>query len=279
MEQLIPIPTLHLFRTLDELLIELLLSLSPADWQKPTLAMLWSVKDVAAHLLDGNLRGIANLHNYDAPVTGKILSYQDIINHLNQLNAVWVDAMKRVSPKWLIAQLSSTGPQYIQYLTSLDPFSIAKYPVAWAGQEQSYNWFHVAREYTEKWHHQQQIRDAVGKEAPLMLPEIFYPVIATFMCALHIAIKILLPPQGSILKITIDGLPNGSWQLIKTNSCWQLTKSLATRITSAHITIQPEIAWKIFTKAIPPAVAASKSIIAGSKKLADGIFNMVAVMA
>jgi uncharacterized damage-inducible protein DinB len=50
------IETVHLFPLLDAKLIELLRSLSPDDWNKPTVARLWTVKDVAAHLLDGNLR-------------------------------------------------------------------------------------------------------------------------------------------------------------------------------------------------------------------------------
>jgi hypothetical protein len=35
--------------------------------------------------------------------------------------------------------------------------------VAWAGEAESKNWFHVARDYSEKWHHQQQIREAVSQ--------------------------------------------------------------------------------------------------------------------
>jgi len=59
MDRSIPIPTLHLFPVLDELLIGLLSSLSPEDWNKPTLARSWSVKDIAAHLLDTNMRTIS----------------------------------------------------------------------------------------------------------------------------------------------------------------------------------------------------------------------------
>ena len=39
----------------------------------------------------------------------------------------------------------------------------AIFSVAWAGESESENWFDVARDYTERWHHQQQIRDAVGR--------------------------------------------------------------------------------------------------------------------
>jgi hypothetical protein len=38
MQQVIPIPTLHLFPVLDELLVKLLTSLAVDDWNKPTVA-------------------------------------------------------------------------------------------------------------------------------------------------------------------------------------------------------------------------------------------------
>jgi uncharacterized protein (TIGR03083 family) len=175
MQRAVPISTLHLFAKLDALLISLLQSLPADDWHKPTLARLWTVKDVAAHLLDGNVRAIAALHNYEPPFTAQINSYQDLVDFLNQLNAGWVDAMKRVSPALLVNQLESTGKQYIEYLHTLQPFEPAKYSVAWAGEEQSSNWFHIAREYTEKWHHQQQIREAVGQQDALMTKSCFTP--------------------------------------------------------------------------------------------------------
>jgi len=276
--QLIPIPTLHLFKVLDELLIELLSSLSPDDWNKPTLAKLWTVKDVAAHLLDGNVRSIAALDNYEPPLSAPIDSYQGLVNYLNGQNAVWVNAMKRVSPQLLIQQLQITGPQFIAYLHTLDPFKPARYSVAWAGEEQSLNWFHIAREYTEKWHHQQQIREAVNKPA-LMTRELFYPCIATFMCALPHAYKNIAAPTATTISFTISGDAGGTWVLQKNDNYWQLQNDISVDTAAAYITIPPEIAWKLFTKAILPAAAIEHSIIKGNNNLAAGIFNMIAVMA
>jgi hypothetical protein len=136
MEQLIPIPALHLFKVLDELLVELLTSLPPDDWNKSTLAKLWTVKDVAAYLLDGNVRDIALLHNYEnIEQLSQINTYQDLVNYLNELNAVLVNAMKRMSPQLLIRQLKATGSQYIEYLHTLDPFKPAN--IQLHGQERS----------------------------------------------------------------------------------------------------------------------------------------------
>jgi uncharacterized protein (TIGR03083 family) len=279
MEQLIPIPTLHLFKVLDDLLIELLTSLSPDDWNKPTPAKLWTVKDVAGHLLDGNVRDIAALDNYAPPVSAQINSYQDLVNYLNELNAVWVNAMKRMSPQLLLQLLKTTGPKFIEYMHTLDPFKPAKYSVAWAGEEQSLNWFHIAREYTEKWHHQQQIREAVNKKSALMTRELFYPCIATFMCALPHAYRNIPAQTGTTISFTISGEAGGAWVLQKDDNGWQLQNNISVADPAAYITIPPDIAWKLFTKAILPATAIESSTIKGNNNLATGIFNMVAVMA
>ena len=57
------IETLPLFAELDCLLLELLRSLTPADWQRPTPARQWTVQDVAAHLLDDSLRTLSMLRD------------------------------------------------------------------------------------------------------------------------------------------------------------------------------------------------------------------------
>ncbi|HTG55299.1 MAG TPA: maleylpyruvate isomerase N-terminal domain-containing protein, partial [Niabella sp.] len=59
MKEEITVKTLELFPILDGMLIGLLESLTEAEWNAPTIARLWKVKDVASHLLDGNLRGLS----------------------------------------------------------------------------------------------------------------------------------------------------------------------------------------------------------------------------
>ena len=54
------------------------------------------------------------------------------------------------------------------------------FPVSWAGEEESANWFDTAREFTERWHHQQQIRLAVDKPG-IMTREFYFPVLDCFM--------------------------------------------------------------------------------------------------
>ncbi len=137
----VPISTLHLFPILDQKLIELLKSLTPEDWNKKTRAKQWTVKDIAGHLLDGNLRTLSisrDRHFGEAPEN--IQSYQDLVNFLNRLNADWVKAMKRLSPVVLIDLLETTGHAYYTHLASLNPMEEAIFSVGWAGEDKSLNW-------------------------------------------------------------------------------------------------------------------------------------------
>jgi hypothetical protein len=85
------IDTVSLLPELDEMLIKLLDGLSDADWEKQTLAPKWKVKDVAVHLLDGNLRTLSMLRDgYYGDKPDNIHTYEDLIAFLNRLNADWV---------------------------------------------------------------------------------------------------------------------------------------------------------------------------------------------
>ena len=149
------IETLHLFRPLHHKLIEVLKSLDQKDWGRATLAREWSVKDVTAHMLDISLRAISSDRDQWELPAAAITDYRDLVNYPNRINADWVIAMRRVSPQLLIEWMDLTHEAYFRSLEKLDPLQPAKYSVAWAGETTSLNWFHVAREYTEKWHHQQ----------------------------------------------------------------------------------------------------------------------------
>jgi uncharacterized protein (TIGR03083 family) len=273
----VPIPTIHLFPVLDQLLIELLRSLSPDDWNKPTVAKLWTVKDIAAHLLDTNIRTISARQQFTGDVPPVINSYQDLVGFLNDLNATWVKAMKRVSPDLLIHLLETTGKQFADELASLDPYSNAKFSVAWAGEEQSANWFHIAREYTEKWHHQQQIRDAVNKPG-IMHRELFFPCTATFMYALPHTYRNVQASAGTLIKITIEGEAGGDWYLQNDNNKWTFVPE-PHKPADCTVNIKPDIAWKLFTKAITPEAGRQNSILQGNTQLGEKVFDTIAVMA
>ncbi len=274
----VPIPTGHLFPTLDEKLIELLRSLNPDDWSKHTVAKQWTVKDIATHLLDGNIRMLSMVRdNFFGEAPGKLSSYQDLVDFLNRLNADWVKATKRMSPSVLIELLEVTGKEYASCIAQLDPFKPAVFSVAWAGEEQSVNWFHIAREYTEKWHHQQQIREAVNKPG-IMSREFYYPLIDTFMQALPHTYRNVKAKNNQAVQITVTSESGGDWFLVYNDSTWVLSKDKPAKIDAA-VTLDPDTSWKLFTKAVTGSEVEKKIKFSGDETLGKPILFMLSVMA
>lgn len=137
------------------------------------------MKDMAAHLLDTDIQRLSFRGDRLAS-RRPIQNYQDLVEHINLLNEEWVSAARRIGPQLLLEFLTITGPQVYEVFKSLDPFAQAGASVAWAGEHESLNWFDTAREYSEKWVHQQQIRDAVGRPG-LTSYKGLHPVLDTFL--------------------------------------------------------------------------------------------------
>lgn len=273
------IQTLHLFQKLDQLLLELLRSLSPEDWAKPTLAPLWNVKDIATHLLDGNLRALSMLRDgYFGESPGEINGYHDLVKYLTRLNSDWVKGMKRLSPKVLVQLLESSAKEYAEFLNTLGPFEKAAFSVEWAGESESQNWFHIAREYTEKWHHQQQIRLAVGKEEILYTNEFYDPFLQTSLRALPFHYRDLTGQEGEVIQVTVEGESNWNWWIIYNSDSWKRIEKPSTNHVT-QVIIPAQIAWRIFTKGISKAEAKSRLTITGNQEYGEKILDMLTVMA
>lgn len=273
-----PIFTIDLLPALDMHLQEVLISLSPDDWQRPTLAPLWTVKDVAAHLLDGHIRGLSTSRDrfFGVPPS-EIESYQDLVHYLNQLNADWVTAARRISPTLLISLLAITGNAYSAHLKTLPPFEPAIFSVGWAGETESANWFHIAREYMERWHHQQQIRLAVGQEQPLLGPHFYAPFLDTAMRALPHHYRNTPADEQDTVRFSVSN-NLGTWFLVRERGQWLLSTH-AERPPVCTVTLDSAVAWQLFTNGISAEQARDYVDITGKQSLGKPIFGMLAVMA
>jgi hypothetical protein len=270
------IPTL--FRPLDHLLISFLRNLSPADWQKQTSARAWSVKDVVSHLLDGNLRTLSiqrDRHFGDKPPEDS--TYKGMVQWLNMMNAEWIKATRRLSPEVLIMLHDSTGPMVSSYYESLEPYEEAIFSVQWAGENTSNNWMHLAREYTEKWHHQQQIREAF-ENRELLAPLYFIPYIDTSLLGLPFHFQKIDSPETTTVQIHITGEIDSYWTLRQSGSRWELSKE-ETASPDAYVGLTPDHAWKLFSRNIRAADVLPACEIHGDQDLAKHALNLVAVMA
>jgi hypothetical protein len=128
----------------------------------------------------------------------EIQSPKDVVTLVNRLNAEGVTVFRRLSPPVLIAAMEMACEQSARFHESLDPFAPAAFGVSWAGEATSLNWFDTARELTERWHHQQQIRLATNHPGT-MTPELYHPVLDCFLRGLPHLYRDVDAPTGTAL--------------------------------------------------------------------------------
>jgi uncharacterized protein (TIGR03083 family) len=240
----------------------------------PTVSPAWSVKDVASHLLDGSLRRLSMARDgffAEAPREGETL-----VAFINRINGEGVQVLRRLSPRLLVQWIEVAGREMSAYFASLDPFAPAVWGVSWAGEEQSVNWFDVAREYTERWHHQQQIRLAVGKPG-IMERELYHPVLDAFLRALPFGYRSIEVPEATTLHVRVTGEAGGDWFLVRDRG-WRLHTAAGGSAT-AEVTLPQEIAWRVFTKGISRDSAMRQMTIAGDEALGRHLLNTLSIIA
>jgi len=257
-------------------LTELLSGLSDDEWTLATAAPRWSVKDVALHLLGGDVGILSRCRDGFTPAAEPIRHPADLAKLVNRLNDEWLTAARRLSPHALLELLAFTGPLVEAYFASLDPFSLGQ-PVSWAGPDPAPVWFDIAREFTERWHHQQQIRDASGRP-PLYDPYFLAPVLDAFVRALPYAFRDTPAAVGTVVKIDISGEAGSSWFLHRRNLDWELVLDV-TAVPVATIRMGQDLAWRLFTKGIDASAARRLSAIEGDSSLASPVFGTVAIIA
>jgi uncharacterized protein (TIGR03083 family) len=271
-----PILCAHLLRKVDEKLIDLLSALPPDEWELQTVAPLWKVRDVAAHLLDTALRKLSLVRDSCYVEATSIGSQQDVITLVNRLNREGVAVYRRLSPQVLIDMLRLATKQSAEFHESLDPFATATFNVSWAGEDTSVNWFDTARELTERWHHQEQIRLATHRPG-IMTRELYHPVLDCFLRGLPHAFDKVEAPPGTVLLVEISGDCGGQWFLERGPAAWNLVISPGSGFT-ARVTVPQELAWRLFTKGIDRSSARAQLEIDGDQDLGEKILNLTAIV-
>jgi uncharacterized protein (TIGR03083 family) len=269
-----PVYTVDLFPIERRQLIELLETLSESEWALPTVCAGWSVKDVALHVLGDDIGVLSRKRDGHSSATSELASWEELVAFLNDWNERWVEAARRISTPLLIDQLDRMGDDLHQYFGSLNLNELGG-PVSWAGQEPAPVWLDVAREYTERWLHQQQIRNAVrgpgAKE-----PELFAPVLATFVHALPQTFRNVDAPEGAHVKLTIKGASGGEWSVVRGATGWRLYVDVASA-PDASVSIDQDQAWRLFTKGIDKMECGAK--VSGDRALGERLLDTVSIIA
>jgi uncharacterized protein (TIGR03083 family) len=258
-------------------LLELLSSLGAGRWQAPTVCPGWSVKDVALHLLGGDIDLLSRRRDGVAPADalGRPAGFQELVASLDRLNQTWVEATRRISPRLLCELLAVTGDATSRYLAGMD-LSAVEESVSWIRPEPVPNWLDVARQYTERWTHQQQIRDAVGAPG-LKEPAFMAPVLATFVHALPRAFSGVPAPVGTTVEVAIAGEAGGHWVLTRGPDSWRLAAGTAPA-PRARVALEADTAWRLWTKQLTPDAAQAAVTISGDRPLGLPVLDAVAII-
>jgi uncharacterized protein (TIGR03083 family) len=272
-----PILCAHLIRRVDNALLDLLASLTAEEWNLQTIAPAWRVRDVAAHLLDTALRKLSMVRDGWSAEAAEIRTPQDLAALVNRLNREGVTVYRRLSPAILIQLMRQACAQSAEFHESLDPFAPAAFSVSWAGESQSLNWFDTARELTERWHHQQQIRLATNKPG-ILTRDLYHPVLDCFLRGMPHLYRDVEAPEGTVVAINISGEAGGRWLLQREGPGWGLVTQ-AGQTAACEVTVPEELAWRLFTKGMDIHSARRDVRMEGDLGLGEHALRLTAIVA
>jgi uncharacterized protein (TIGR03083 family) len=267
----------HLFAPERASLLEMLYSLAAGQWSAPTVCPGWSVKDVSLHLLGADIDLLSRRRDGTAPADtpSRPAGFQELVATLDRLNQTWVEATRRISPRLLCELLAVTGEASERYLASLELFAVEE-SVSWIRLGPVPNWLEMARQYTERWTHQQQIRDAVGVPG-LTEPAFMAPVLATFAHALPRAYIGVPAAVGTTVEVVLAGEAGGCWVLTRTPDGWRLAAGTAAAPV-ARVALDADTAWRLWTKQISPDAAQAAVSVSGDRALGLRVLDAVAII-
>ncbi len=249
------------------------------DWDRSTVAGGWRVRDVVGHLLDIDLRTVSggrDRHRLGA--RGRSLaSFSDVLGFINELNAEGVSYTARLSPRVMTDLLDVAGRWVSAYVASLPPHDEARISVLWADEDRSTNWMNIGRDFTEHWHHQMQIRDAVGA-APLLQRQWIEPLLDLSVRAFRRAYKTVSAAPGTAVafEIDVDDHP-AAWSVIRDESGWTVMRGRSDD-AAASLRTDADTAWKLLYNALSRDTARARVAITGDAALVEPMLNARSVM-
>jgi len=224
-------------------LLSLLATLSDAQWAAPTAAPRWSVKDIALHLLDGDLSWLARHRDHDQ--SGNVPAgsgHDEFVRGLAQRNQRWVEGSRPLSPRLITGLLGWSGGQFDACLATVDLTRPSS--VYWAGEVPL--WFDLAREFTERWVHDQQIWEATGATGGDERQDGYLPlVLRTFIWGFPHQYQ-APAPDGTAIALNISGV--GTWTLTRAAPGWALEEGEAAA-PAAILRMTGDAAWRLLTGA------------------------------
>jgi uncharacterized protein (TIGR03083 family) len=256
-------------------LLDLLASLDRAEWSASTICPGWTVRDIAVHLLHDDLRRLSRTRDGFAGVL-PTTSAEQLPEVLNASNERWVTENRYLSPALVVDLLSLTARRLEAMWAAADLESPSE-GVWWAGVELAPVWLDLARDYSEDWTHQQQIRDAVHRPG-LKDSRFLDPVLDTFLRAAPHIYRHVSSSEPANVRIDLDDLGRAlTWSLRAEPDGWFLSRTREPAPT-ASITLPADTFWRLASGAVSRDIAAENATISGAYDLAEPILTIVSVV-
>lgn len=267
-----PLDVRPLLAPLREALVEVVSDRDDATWLTPTTAG-WTVADTVGHLLGDDLGRLARTRDgHQVPGPEAEESFEAYIDRLNE---EWVIAARRLSPRLLVELLAHTGKQ-VRALWAGHELDEPAEAVSWAGVDPAPLWLDVARDYTEYWVHQAQVREALG-EPILDDPKFLEPVVSTFLRALPWTLRHLVPDEGEVtLAIQVSDLSPGDWYLRADPDGWRFVAAVGHADTT--VTWDANTVWRLGCRMIDPPTARARAHVDGDVDVAAAVCDLLAVI-
>ncbi len=183
-----------------------------------------------------------------------------------------------MSPAIVTSLLSATGSEFSDFVSTVDIHQVGP-GIGWAGPDAAPVWLDIAREFTERWVHQQHIRDAVGVPG-LKDRQFLKPVLETFMMALPFAMRNVEAPAETTVEVHISGDSGGFWRVQKPSDSgpWSFAR-ISKTAANTTVSIDQELAWRLFTRGVSPSDAMSPVEAKGDSRIVEAVLNMVTILA
>ena len=196
------------------------------------------------------------------PIEGE----REFVAFINELNREWVVLARRFSPRLLTDLYASLSRDLAIFFEQVPLDAPALFGVSWAGEAESLAWFDIGREFTEQWHHQAQIREAVGAPAPSN-PEWLRAVLAIAMRGLPHAYRDVSAADGNRVVVEATGASGGTWTLQRKADRWTLITGASGDSPAARAVMSDDTAWRLLFNGLSDSDARRRLALTGADAL------------
>ena len=226
-------------------LLELLAHVEEPDWHRPSPCPEWTVLGLCTHLVAGDFALLSRhrdrFHGTPSPAG---LTESQFVAWLDDLQAHWVQAAMRLSPRLVVDLLRWTGPQLLDVFRRQDPRERTA-RVSWAGPDLVPLWLDQLRELSEYWIHRQQLLEALGRGSELEAT-VVGAILDGLRWAYPFRLAAVSAEPGDTISIEISGPVTATWLLVAGDTGWAFTPGPGPR-SVARLSVTTEQAWRLLS--------------------------------